>query len=55
MQKNSMPKLRDVKAGTKAKINCQGTNVSEMRPGSATDRQIWPDYGWKSSKTTEVF
>ena len=29
--------------------------MSEMRPGSATDRQIGSDYGWKSRKTTEVF
>ena len=50
-----MPKLRDVKVGTKTKIYCQETDMSEMRPGSATDRQIGPDYGWKSSKTTEVF
>ena len=29
--------------------------MSEMRLSSATNRQIGSDYGWKSSKTTEVF
>jgi hypothetical protein len=39
--------------GTKTKI-CQRI-MSKMPPCTVTERQIWSDYGWISSKTTEVF
>ena len=50
-----MPKFREVAGGGGPKqIYCQGIIV-EIRPCIAMDRQIWSDYGSKSSKTTEVF
>jgi hypothetical protein len=51
-----MPKLREVPGGGGQTENLLSEDhMSELRPGSARDRQIGSDEGWKSSKTTEVF
>jgi len=48
-----MPKFREM-AGVDQNKNLLSIIV-EICPYIAMDRQIWSDYGWKSSKTTEVF
>ena len=53
--KNSVPKLREVRGGDRNKDLLSRNYMFEMCPFTATDHQIWSDYGWKSSKTTEVF
>jgi hypothetical protein len=49
-----MPKLLEVTGETDTKIYCQAIML-DMHPCSATDHQSGSDYGWKSSKTIEVF
>jgi hypothetical protein len=55
VRKNSMPKIRDLVGGDQNKDLLSRNCMSEMSSCNATGRQIGSDWGWKSSKTTEVF